>query len=282
MEQVSTFRYYLGHQLIIIALATESYITHITILEDMLYTSSPPPPTSNRDKTKMPRVIVLAVQSSGRVRIHKAKENSNGSFSTSKTWDLTELTAINSFPSTLAPGVSRQETHETNWFGDVAFTLSLNNKPFYCQANSEKEKDFFIVSLVKVYTRYTGGQLPQLIRFRPEEREECLRLAAAEVRRIEEARLKFGEETDLKVDVPTIINSFQSVLNDGEHETIARVESLLPVKTSETEGVCLVCDLEYSAGADITPYSCGKHANHVECEGVRVRGLNGDFTCPIW
>lgn len=71
----------------------ESYITHIRITEDAAYPSSPAPPNSAPDNKKA-RVIIVAVRRSGRVRMHKARENSDGSFSIGKTWMLDDLSAI--------------------------------------------------------------------------------------------------------------------------------------------------------------------------------------------
>jgi hypothetical protein len=72
---------------------SESYITHIRIQEDSVHPSSPPPPDSPPENRK-PRLIIIAVRSTGRVRMHKARENNNGSFSIGKTWNLEELSAI--------------------------------------------------------------------------------------------------------------------------------------------------------------------------------------------
>jgi hypothetical protein len=71
---------------------SESYITHIRIQEDSVHSSSPPPPDSPPENRK-PRLIIIAVRSTGRVRMHKARENNNGSFSIGKTWNLEELSA---------------------------------------------------------------------------------------------------------------------------------------------------------------------------------------------
>ena len=74
----------------------ESYITHIRIVEDASSPSAPASPDSPQGNKK-PRLIVVAVRKSGRVRVHKARENANGSFSIGKTWVLDDLTAIQAF-----------------------------------------------------------------------------------------------------------------------------------------------------------------------------------------
>src|SRR5215813_1068267 len=58
----------------------ESYITHVRVLEDGSYPSSPPPPDSPQANKKS-RVILVAVRRSGKVRVHKARENPTGTFS---------------------------------------------------------------------------------------------------------------------------------------------------------------------------------------------------------
>ncbi|RMZ90932.1 hypothetical protein DV736_g1824, partial [Chaetothyriales sp. CBS 134916] len=139
----------------------ESYITHVRVVEDGVYPSSPPPPDSGVNNKKN-RVILVAVRRSGKVRVHKARENANGSFSIGKTWSLDELTAIQSYTG-FQPS-NPQERLERQWAGLVGFIVSLG-KPYYWQATTAKEKEFFIASLVKIYRKYTGGRLPQLIGF---------------------------------------------------------------------------------------------------------------------
>ncbi|TVY83642.1 Exocyst complex component [Lachnellula suecica] len=153
----------------------ESYITHIRITEDSAYPSSPPPPNSST-ASKKSRLIIVAVRKSGRVRMHKARENANGSFSIGKTWSLDDLTTIKSFSS--ATSATLEEDQQKAWAGGVGFIVSLG-KPYYWQANTAKEKQFFIASLVKIYTKYTGGRSPELVGFEPREREQLLGVSVA-------------------------------------------------------------------------------------------------------
>lgn len=148
----------------------ESYITHIRITEDSAHQSSPPPPDANPDQKK-PRLIIVAVRKSGRVRMHKARENANGTFSIGKTWPLDDLSAIESFTGKI-PRDSKEEQYR-QWSGDVGFIVTIG-KPYYWQANTQKEKQFFIGSLVKIYTKYTGGRLPDLTGFDDKERDQVL------------------------------------------------------------------------------------------------------------
>ena len=147
---------------------SESYITHIRILEDAAYPSSPPPPATSHENKK-PRIIVIAVRKSGRVRMHKARENNNGSFSIGKTWVLDDLSAIQSYTNAVTSNPEEQQAKERA--GDIGFVVTIQ-KPYYWQASTAKEKDFFIYSLIKIYKKYTTGKLPQLLGFDPKELEQ--------------------------------------------------------------------------------------------------------------
>ncbi|KAI2628659.1 exocyst complex component Sec3-domain-containing protein [Hypoxylon sp. NC1633] len=144
----------------------ETYITHIRITEYSSHPSNPPPPEA-RAQAEKPRVIIVAVRKSGRVRMHKSKENANGSFSIGKTWDLNDLTGIESFTSPNADPEKRE------WAGETGFIVSVG-KPYYWQAQADKEKKFFIASLIKIYGKYTGGSVPELKGFDPRELDQVL------------------------------------------------------------------------------------------------------------
>ncbi|CAJ2505423.1 Uu.00g128170.m01.CDS01 [Anthostomella pinea] len=144
----------------------ETYITHIKITEFSSHPTSPPPPEA-RSQSEKPRVIIVAVRKSGRVRMHKSKENANGSFSIGKTWDLNDLTAIESFTGPTADPQKRE------WAGDTGFTVSIG-KPYYWQAHADKEKKFFIASLIKIFGKYTGGNVPELKGFEQRELDQVL------------------------------------------------------------------------------------------------------------
>lgn len=148
--------------------ASESYITHIRIVEDASCPSSPPPLDSPPDNRKA-RVIIVAVRRSGRVRMHKARENTNGTFSIGKTWVLDDLEVIESF--TNAVPQTAEEQQNKSRAGPTGFIVTVQ-KPYYWKANTAKEKDFFIFSLIKIYKKYTGGKLPQLIGFSSQELDQ--------------------------------------------------------------------------------------------------------------
>lgn len=151
-----------------LSIVSESYITHIRILEDAAYPSSPPPLESPQ-ANKKPRIIVIAVRKSGRVRMHKARENNNGSFSIGKTWVLDDLSAIQSYNVTVPSNEEDQQAKERA--RDIGFVVTIQ-KPYYWQASTAKEKDFFIYSLIKIYKKYTAGRLPHLSGFDPQELEQ--------------------------------------------------------------------------------------------------------------
>ncbi|KAF7126042.1 hypothetical protein CNMCM5793_002401 [Aspergillus hiratsukae] len=147
--------------------SVESYITHVRIIEDAAHPSTPAPPDSPPDNKK-PRVIIVAVRRSGRVRMHKARENNDGTFSIGKTWMLDDLSSIQSYTG-LVPSTPMEQQHK-QWAATVGFVVTVG-KPYYWHARSSKEKDFFIGSLVKIYRKYTGGKVPNLIGFDDRERQ---------------------------------------------------------------------------------------------------------------
>lgn len=101
------------------------------------------------------------------MRIHKSKENPNGTFSIGKTWFLDDLTAVSSFTG------STVSQNQREWAGDVGFVVTLG-KPYYWEAQTDKEKKFFIASLIKIYNKYTGGRTPNLTGFDQRELEQVL------------------------------------------------------------------------------------------------------------
>lgn len=103
--------------------------------------------------------------------MHKTKENVNGSFSIGKTWNLDDLAAIESYTGPNTPPDFRQ------WAGDNGFLVTLG-KPYYWEAQTDKEKKFFIASLIKIYGKYTGGRVPSLSNFDQRELDQVLGGAA--------------------------------------------------------------------------------------------------------
>ncbi|ORY12862.1 exocyst complex component Sec3-domain-containing protein [Clohesyomyces aquaticus] len=139
----------------------ESYITHIRVQEDAAYPQSPPPPNGNPSNKKN-RVIIVSVRATGRVRLHKARENANGTFSIGKTWNMEDLSGVENFAH-LVPS-NEEESQKKKWAGDCGFTVTIQ-KPYYWEAGTAKEKEFFISSMVKIYHKYTQGKFPILSGF---------------------------------------------------------------------------------------------------------------------
>lgn len=153
--------------LLTLAVVQETYITHIRVTEFSSHSSMPPPPEARGHNAEKPRVIVVAVRKSGRVRVHKSKENSSGSFSIGKTWNLDDLSHIESYTGPKVPPSLRDRA------GETGFLVTLG-KPYFWQAQTEKEKKFFIASLIKIYGKYTGGRLPELSGFDQKELDQIL------------------------------------------------------------------------------------------------------------
>ncbi|KAK2594681.1 hypothetical protein QQS21_007590 [Conoideocrella luteorostrata] len=145
----------------------ETYITHIRIIEYSSHPSTPPPPQARGPDAQKPRAIIVAVRKSGRVRLHKSKENANGTFSIGKTWNLDDLSHIEGYT---GPQVSPSNRE---WGGDTGFLVTLG-KPYFWQAQTDKEKKFFVASLIKIYGKYTGGKVPELAGFDQKELDQVL------------------------------------------------------------------------------------------------------------
>lgn len=100
--------------------------------------------------------------------MHKARENANGTFSVGKTWNLDDLNGIESF--TNATPTNTEEQQNKQRAGSVGFVVTIT-KPYYWQAATAKEKEFFIFSLIKIFKKYTGGKIPELTGFDHQEIE---------------------------------------------------------------------------------------------------------------
>ncbi|KAF1935098.1 hypothetical protein EJ02DRAFT_460660 [Clathrospora elynae] len=139
----------------------ESYITHIRVQEDGGFPQSPPPPGSAASNKKA-RIVMISVRNTGRVKLHKARENENSTFSIGKSWPMEELSAIENY--THLNPASEEEAQHKQWAGEKGFTVTIT-KPYYWEAGTAKEKEFFIGSMVKIYNKYTKGDFPLLTGF---------------------------------------------------------------------------------------------------------------------
>lgn len=107
--------------------------------------------------------------------MHKARENNDGSFSIGKVWMLDDLSSIQSYTAYVPKTPLEQQQKE--WASSVGFVVTIG-KPYYWHARSLKEKEFFIASLVKIYKKYTGGRMPELIGFDERERQQLVGLGS--------------------------------------------------------------------------------------------------------
>ena len=89
--------------------------------------------------------LTATVQRNGIVRIHKTRENANGTFSIGKTWGIDQLSKL----------------EETDTLG---FVITIQ-KPYYWMTETSKEKYAFIMALVQVYRKFTGGKTPEIAGF---------------------------------------------------------------------------------------------------------------------
>lgn len=123
-----------------------NYITHVRIIEDAKYPSSRPAADSKLENKKK-RVLILSAKANNQnaIQLHKARENSDGSFQVGRTWDLKELLRI--------------ECDQTILEG---FLMTMGKK-YYWETNSAKERTVFIKSLVKIYMQIYDGRVPELI-----------------------------------------------------------------------------------------------------------------------
>ncbi|QSL65771.1 hypothetical protein MERGE_000049 [Pneumocystis wakefieldiae] len=116
----------------------ENYITHIKVFEESHYLF--PDGKDSQHTTRKRRYILISVKNNGKVQIHKSRENSNGTFSIGKTWDMTELQRIDNV--------------------DAYKVIVTFQKPYHWICESTKDKLFFIEVLVKIYKKFTGGKIP--------------------------------------------------------------------------------------------------------------------------
>ncbi|AET39512.1 GTP-Rho binding exocyst subunit SEC3 Ecym_4472 [Eremothecium cymbalariae DBVPG len=121
------------------------YITHVRIIEDSRYPSSRPSPDSPLTNKKKRVLIVSSKGDTMKMQVHKARENSNGTFQIGRTWEMKELTMI-----------------ERDLERNEGFVFIMGKK-YYWETNSAKERTVFIKSIVKMYMENSGGHVPQLV-----------------------------------------------------------------------------------------------------------------------
>lgn len=123
-----------------------SYLTHVRIIEDARYPSSRPAADSKLENKKK-RVIIISAKANDQTKIfvHKARENSDGSFQIGRTWSLKELTCV-----------------ERDDVVPEGFIFTMGKK-YYWETNSAKERTVFIRSIIRTYMDTYDGHVPELI-----------------------------------------------------------------------------------------------------------------------
>ncbi|GAA5835794.1 hypothetical protein JCM9279_004648 [Rhodotorula babjevae] len=93
------------------------------------------------------RFLILAAQRDGRCRLHKAKQNANGSFSIGKTWSLDDLQRVE---------VGKRLV--TGRMHPLEFTLIINSKTYRYETElPSSHQAQFLVTLVRCWRRYMTG-----------------------------------------------------------------------------------------------------------------------------
>lgn len=124
----------------------ETYLTHIRITEDPQHPHSRPSSTQP-EGSKKHRILIISVRHSGRVRIHKARQNPNSTFQIGKSWNMEDLSRIEN--DTVVPS---------------GFVMTLGKNYYWC-THTPREKVVFINSAIRIFKKYTGGKIPELIGF---------------------------------------------------------------------------------------------------------------------
>ncbi|KAG0682105.1 hypothetical protein C6P42_003456, partial [Pichia californica] len=123
---------------------SENYISHVRIIEDAKSPTSRPPPNSPQSNKKN-RFLILSIKTSGRMRLHKAKESSNGQIQIGRSWDFDELSLM-----------------ELDDEVPTGFICQMGKK-YYWEVHTPKERRVWCSTLLENYIRYTNGNTPQLI-----------------------------------------------------------------------------------------------------------------------
>ncbi|KDQ19898.1 hypothetical protein BOTBODRAFT_27319 [Botryobasidium botryosum FD-172 SS1] len=139
----------------------ETYVSHVKVWEE-----------DGKGPMK-PRYILLSVKRNGAAQIYKAKRNTNGSFSIGKAWRLDELRGVE------AP--SPQE-----------FSLTMA-RAYRWSTERAQEQLNFLVSIIRLHRKTTGGQTLQIVGVQVPERDNQANRSQVSLR--EEERRGFRPQT---------------------------------------------------------------------------------------
>ncbi|GAA5888974.1 hypothetical protein JCM5296_002762 [Sporobolomyces johnsonii] len=115
----------------------ESFIAYVQTFE--------PIPDSQQRK---PRFLILSALRDGRLKLHKAKQNANGTFSIGKTWALDDLRQVE-----VAKRMHQGRMHP------LEFTLIVNGKTYRYETDMpSSQQAAFLVTVVRCWRRYMAGR----------------------------------------------------------------------------------------------------------------------------
>lgn len=121
----------------------EKYLAHVRVIEDAHFPNRKPPEDSPIANKKY-RYLILTVKISGRMRLHKARENPEGLIQIGRTWDFDELSLVE-----IDPDIP------------TGFTFAMG-KRYYWETHSPKERRVWLTTILDHYIRYTNGGVPEL------------------------------------------------------------------------------------------------------------------------
>ncbi|GAA5845649.1 hypothetical protein JCM5353_001250 [Sporobolomyces roseus] len=114
----------------------ESYIAYVQTFE----------PVPNSDQRK-PRFLIVSAMRSGQLKLHKAKQNANGTFSIGKTWALDDLRQIE-----VSKRMYQGRLHP------LEFSLVINGKSYRYETDlPSSQQAAFLVTIVRCWRRYMGS-----------------------------------------------------------------------------------------------------------------------------
>ncbi|GAA6059402.1 hypothetical protein JCM10212_003634 [Sporobolomyces blumeae] len=121
----------------------ESFIAYVQTFE----------PVPNSDQRK-PRFLIVSALRNGDLKLHKAKQNANGTFSIGKTWALEDLRQIE-----VSKRMVQGRLHP------LEFTLVINGKSYRYETDlPSSQQAAFLVTVVRCWRRFMAGRgQPDLI-----------------------------------------------------------------------------------------------------------------------
>ncbi|KAL8293183.1 hypothetical protein RQP46_000877 [Phenoliferia psychrophenolica] len=140
---------------------------HTRALVASLFTAPPGSPTPHAEQhvahvqtfegqegtpSRKARFLIISAVRDGRLKLHKAKENTNGTFSIGKTWGLEELRQIEVARRTVNTPTGAQ-SHP------LEFTLTMNGKQYRYETElPSSQQAAFLVRMVRCWRTYMAGR----------------------------------------------------------------------------------------------------------------------------